>query len=327
MKRSIHIAYLLIYLISFQLQALGQILPPSCGGNKVRYGVSGLPNSIFQWEITGGNIDRNYNDSIDVSWNTGVTEGVITVTEHTVFGCVASPSVSNIAINNIPSLSLDKQLSICEGKTTDIIPLGNFDSYQWNNGSTDKSISVSKEGWYKLTASKNGCSTIDSTYLTVVLAPKVYLGRDTTLCNSDLTLYAGNDGTSYLWSTGERTNTIMVSNINQGQRFWVEVENDFGCKSQDTIRIHSCGKIPNTITPNGDGDNDTWVYEKFMASNVDIQIFDRWGRKVFQSKNGLPPGGWDGTSNGRELPMDSYYYIINLNDGTGTVKGTITIIR
>lgn len=328
MNRSIHIAYLLIYLISFQLQAQGQTLPPSCGGNKVRYGVSGLPNSVFQWDITGGTIERNYNDSIDVAWNAGVTQGVITVTEHTAFGCIASPSVSNVAINNISSLSLDKQLAICEGKTTNITPLGNFDAYQWSNGSTDRSITVSQEGWYKLKASNNnGCSTIDSAYLAIVPGPKVNLGNDTTLCSAVLTLYAGNDGTSYLWSTGESTNNIMVSNINEGQRFWVEVTNDFGCKSVDTIRIHSCGKIPNTITPNGDGDNDTWVYEKFMVSNVDIQIFDRWGRMVFKSKNGLPPGGWDGTSNGRALPMDSYYYIINLNDGTGVIKGTITIIR
>ena len=119
----------------------------------------------------------------------------------------------------------------------------------------------------------------------------------------------------------------MISNTNEGQKFWVLVENDYGCKAGDTIRIHGCGIIPNTITPNDDGDNDRWVYEKFMGSNVDVQIFDRWGRLVFQSKNGLPPGGWDGTSKGKPLPMDSYYYIINLNDGSGIQKGTLTIIR
>ena len=323
MKKSIHIVYLLIYLISFQLQAQGQSLPPSCGGSKARYGVSGLPNSIFQWDITGGTIVQNYNDSIDVTWAPGTVTGTLTVTEHTSFNCVAAPTSSNIAINNI-SLSLDKQ-SICVGTTTNFTSLGSFSSFQWSNGSTDKNITASKEGWYKLIATLNGCSAIDSVYFSP--KPLVNLGRDTLLCEPFMVLNAGNDGRSYHWSTEEVTSSIMISKTNEGQQFWVEVENDFGCKTSDTIKIHACGIIPNTITPNGDGDNDTWVYERFMVSNVDIQIFDRWGRMVFQSKNGLPPSGWDGTSKGRQLPMDSYYYIINLNDGSPIVKGTITIIR
>ncbi len=333
MKRTIHIVYLLIYLISFQLQAQGQTLPLACGGSRVRYGVSGLPNSVFQWTITGGTIDKNYNDSIDVTWNGTNGTGTLTVTEHTAFNCIAAPYTSNINLNN-PTLSLGSQITICQGKTTEIVPPSIFSSYLWSTGSTSPSITASNQGWYKLKATdKNGCSVTDSVYLALLRSPKVYLGNDTSLCNANLTLDAGTDGISYVWSTNEITSRIEVTDVKNNQLIWVQVENDLGCVTVDTIKILACrgyeiNDIPNTITPNGDGFNDTWNIPNISSyPNASIEIYDRWGRMVFQSKHGLPAGGWDGTSKGRALPMDSYYYLINLDNGKNPLKGTITIIR
>lgn len=107
----------------------------------------------------------------------------------------------------------------------------------------------------------------------------------------------------------------------------VEVENDLGCITKDTIEIISCNIVTNTITPNGDGWNDKWKVDRFVSSKISVEIFDRWGRMVYQSSNGLTTDGWDGTSRGRALPMDSYYYIVKHNDSGKVEKGTITIIR
>ncbi|HEY4788581.1 MAG TPA: gliding motility-associated C-terminal domain-containing protein [Bacteroidales bacterium] len=333
MKRTIHIVYLLIYLISFQLQAQGQVMPLACGGSKVRYGVTGLPNSVFQWTITNGTIDRNYNDSIDVTWNSASGTGTLMVTEHTANNCVGAPYTTSVNLDNL-SLSLGSQITICDGKTTDIASPGNFSSYQWSNGSTDPSIIASKQGWYKLKVTDSkGCSATDSVYLALLRSPKVNLGNDTSLCNSTLTLDAGTDGTSYVWSTNEITSRIEVTDTKSNQIFWVKVENDLGCETSDTIRILACRGyqiegVPNTFTPNGDGFNDTWnIPNLIYYPDASVEIYDRWGRMVFQSKHGLPNGGWDGTSRGRELPMDSYYYIINLHNGTDPMKGTVTIVR
>lgn len=332
MKRSIHIAYLLIYLISFQLQAQGQTLPQACGGSRVRYGVSGLPNSIFQWDITGGKIDVNYNDSIDVTWFPGTVTGTLTVTEHSNSNCVGAPQTSNIAINN-PILTLDQQASVCQGKTTVLSPSGNFVLYQWSNGSTTKDITVSQEGWYRVKATDTmGCNAKDSVYLTVNANPIVNLGHDTTICKTTITLDAGNDGVNYLWSTNEHTSRIDVSDNQAKQTFWVQVENSNGCIASDTINIFACtginaADIPNTFTPNNDGFNDTWKIKNLeMVPNTSVQIFDRWGRMVYNSNTGLPQDGWDGTAKGRQLPMDAYYYIIKLSDGS-SYSGSVTIIR
>lgn len=84
-------------------------------------------------------------------------------------------------------------------------------------------------------------------------------------------------------------------------------------------------KFAVAITPNGDGENDTWQIKDIEAfPDVTVFIYDKYGLNVFKSKQGYIP--WDGTYNGRQLPMGSYYYVIDLHDGVNVYKGTITII-
>ena len=84
-------------------------------------------------------------------------------------------------------------------------------------------------------------------------------------------------------------------------------------------------KFATAITPNGDGENDTWQIEDIEAfPDVTVFVYDKYGLNVFKSKQGYIP--WDGTYNGRQLPMGTYYYMIDLHDGVNVYKGTITII-
>jgi gliding motility-associated-like protein len=84
--------------------------------------------------------------------------------------------------------------------------------------------------------------------------------------------------------------------------------------------------IANTFTPNGDGINDYW-----QIKNIDnypaalIQIFNRYGQKLFESKGyGVP---FDGTYKGQKLSSGVYYYIINLGIQCNLLSGSLTIIR
>jgi hypothetical protein len=310
---------------------MGQTQPRVCGGGKERYGLfeSGLPGSIYKWSVIGGHIDADYKDSVDVTWYPETQIGKLLVTEISKYGCSGNPDTAYITISHA-SLTFKLQSAIvCEGTSNTVTVEGNFLKYNWSNGNTNKDLTVSTGGLYKLTAlSTDSCLVEDSITMAFYPKPYVNLGsHDTILCSPTMVLNAGTDGQSYHWSNGEITNSILVSNINDGQVFSVVVENEYGCTSSDTINVKACGIIPNTITPNGDGSNDTWQCDKFMGSKVDVQIFDRWGRLVYHSKSGLPAEGWDGTLRGKPLPMDSYYYIVNLNDGSDVIKGTITIIR
>jgi len=70
-----------------------------------------------------------------------------------------------------------------------------------------------------------------------------------------------------------------------------------------------------TITPNGDGFNDTWYIENIWRyPNATIQVYNRHGVKVFETKNYSDDWGAESTEGGSGLlPANSYYYVINLN--------------
>jgi gliding motility-associated-like protein len=84
--------------------------------------------------------------------------------------------------------------------------------------------------------------------------------------------------------------------------------------------------IPNTFTPNNDGINDTWDI-KFLNSylNCAVNIYNRYGENVYSSIGYGKP--WDGTYRGAQLPVGTYYYIINLKNGLKVLSGFVAIIR
>jgi gliding motility-associated-like protein len=159
----------------------------------------------------------------------------------------------------------------------------------------------------------------------------VDLGNDVSLCYpEELLLDAGNPESSYIWSNGSRW-PINIAHEGDG-KIWVKVTNEFNCSASDTITIMSCILmdrllIPNAFTPNDDGDNDIWrIGGTQLYPTMDVKVFDRWGRLIFDSRPGYPKP-WDGTYNGKLLPMDAFFYIINLGDGTEPLRGSVTIIR
>jgi len=84
--------------------------------------------------------------------------------------------------------------------------------------------------------------------------------------------------------------------------------------------------IPNTFTPNGDGINDLWDITALQAyPGCNISIYNRYGSLIYNSIN--YPRPWDGTYNGKKLPIGTYYYIINLNNGKKPLAGFVTILR
>lgn len=91
----------------------------------------------------------------------------------------------------------------------------------------------------------------------------------------------------------------------------------------DVLKIPS---IPNTFSPNKDGINDLWLIQYLEEyTECHTQIFTRAGQKVFESRGIYKP--WDGTYKGKELPMDTYYYIIEPGSGRDPFTGFVTIIK
>ena len=85
-------------------------------------------------------------------------------------------------------------------------------------------------------------------------------------------------------------------------------------------------EIPNTFTPNEDGFNDTWGIEELLYfSNVKIQIFEKSGKRVFFTTN--PSERWDGTFEGTEVPIGSYYWSVEVGETNESRKGILNLLR
>ena len=86
-------------------------------------------------------------------------------------------------------------------------------------------------------------------------------------------------------------------------------------------------EIPNAFSPDGDGINDVWnIIRKESFPDIEVTIYNRWGQMLFRSGRGYPVP-WDGKFRGKDLPVDSYHYFIDLNNGSKPIIGTVTIVR
>ncbi|MCK0189553.1 gliding motility-associated C-terminal domain-containing protein, partial [Arenibacter sp. F20364] len=87
-----------------------------------------------------------------------------------------------------------------------------------------------------------------------------------------------------------------------------------------------CGFLFNQISPNGDGFNDS-VYINCIGDypNNTLEVYDRYGNEVFAASG--YDNTWMGTGKNGNLPKGTYFYILDLGDGTEVRKGWIQIIR
>lgn len=307
-------------------------LSPVCLGTSAWYYSEGNDDWKYNWDVSGGNIVSNNNDSIEVLWDTPGLQ-TIAVNANTPEGCVSEYTYGHVQVELVESLFSSKLASICEGESFILKPDVFCESIRWSNGSEDAFITINHQGTYWVEAKlPSGCIARDTFILNINSGLTPYLGKDTTLCgNQQLLLDPGTIAREYEWSTGETTPTIRA-NAGAGN-IWVKLSDNYGCISADTIHIGLCApqsltqEIPNAFTPNNDGDNDTWRIE-FLDSypGAAVTIHNRWGQMVYKTNN-YPTEGWDGSSKGKELPMSTYFYVIELNNGSSPIVGSVNIIR
>jgi gliding motility-associated-like protein len=180
----------------------------------------------------------------------------------------------------------------------------------------------------------NGCSLDTSRTLTqpeVLVITKTF-AHPSCPDRYDGSIDVGADGGTppytFRWNTNmEGTH---LEDLHEG-RYILQVSDNQQCVLYDTTILkginNSCLTIPTAFTPNGDGVNDTWEIEGMeLYPDATVEIFNRWGERMFNDNHGYS-NRWDGTYRGRELPIDSYHYIIDLKNGREAVTGNVTIIR
>jgi gliding motility-associated-like protein len=156
--------------------------------------------------------------------------------------------------------------------------------------------------------------------------------------SSPTTCWERNDGTatasvtggytpiSYAWSDSKAQTTATATGLAE-DTYVVVVTDSLGCRLEFTVTVEptvGCLFIAEAITPNGDGYNDEWVVGGLeYFPNSQVTVFNRWGQILFESRGYMQR--WDGRTNGFELPVADYYYVIDLADGNAPITGTVTL--
>lgn len=94
-----------------------------------------------------------------------------------------------------------------------------------------------------------------------------------------------------------------------------------GCLQQDVF-------IPNTFTPNGDGDNDLLFVRSYKVDELFFAVYNRWGEAVFETND--KSKGWDGLYKGKLAEAGVYGWYLKAHCANGSdafMKGNVTLVR
>jgi gliding motility-associated-like protein len=193
--------------------------------------------------------------------------------------------------------------------------------------------------------SDDNCSETSSMTQTIQVFPILnspLAFSDTTYCRNDVpvAMTAVGTGTISWYSDLALTNLIsngnsLTPNLSQSNAIYYVTQTENGCESPASaiqINVIDCEIIvPTAFTPDGDNVNDTWTLnfiDNYFPNNV-VSIFNRWGNLIYRSAQGkYESNPWNGTFEGKEMPVGSYYFIIDYNDGhTEGATGVVSIIK
>ena len=257
---------------------------------------------------------------IDLTLSTPGTYVVTYTVALDVANCLnAGSSQTTIVISpNNPS-TFNNITGVCEG-TVATLPSASIEGYSgtWSPATIDTSIIGTTT--YTFTPNAGQCAAVGTIDVTIDdrSLPTFTQVDDLCLGASIQLPLESNEGITGTWSPSV-VNTSQVGIVTY--TFTPDVS---FCADVTTMDINVIGcEIPKGISPNNDGDNDSWDLSGYDVTKV--EIFNRYGTKVF-SKSSYT-NEWHGQSdNGNELPDGTYYYVIEFN-GLPAKTGWVYINR
>jgi large repetitive protein len=205
-----------------------------CGGSvDLNSGITGATS--YSWSGPSPIIETT--QTISVS-QTG-TYSVVVIDAN---GCSGTDNIFVNLENTIPIVNLGSDISQCGGSV--LLNAGNPGSiYVWSNGATTQTITVSESGNY-FVAVTSACGTTLSQPINVSInpSPLVNILNDSPVCNTTVTLDAGNPGSTFLWTPGNVTTQEFVALT--GGQYTVVVTNAFNCSTTQTTQVIIDNNVP-----------------------------------------------------------------------------------
>lgn len=317
--------------------------------------MGGLFTAPLQPRVWAGSVFYSTTSGLGYLWSNGDTTQTTTfypTQTETVEVIVSNPTgcgntgIVNLGVLPGPDLDAGDDAVICLGENVNIQATSNGSNITWSPTTylTDstalvQTIKPSSNIEYILAAENpaNGCKAQDTLAITVNVEQTE---EDTVLIciNKNLVLQLPDfAGSTYLWSTGETTRTIQVTET--GTYTAQYIPGGLGCATlyifnAESFDCENIIKVPAAFTPNNDGLNDHFTVFAQNLSDYTIKIFNRWGELVYESSdlgelNDLGRG-WDGTYKGALQNFGTFVYFIEARDINGSPiekQGHLTLIR
>ena len=309
----------------------------------------------------GDTVTLSGSGATNYSWDNGVNDGVAFVptatTTYTVTGTdgngCQNTDVVTVTVNNCtqPTASFTTSaINICAGQTITYVDnsIGGITSWNWTfNGGTPNTantqgshtVTYFTAGTFNVTLQVSNSNGVDDTVMTVIVNPKpqvTFLTTDDNCKESTGNIIGivtvGSYPITFNWNNGSTDSTL--SNLVAGT-YSVLITDNNGCMNTGQVVINDLQEgcdyfvyVPNVFSPNGDGNNDIFYVRGKGIRSMNIEIYNRWGNKVFESSN--IADGWDGKYGGAEQNTAVFVYVINAvleNGKKVNESGNISIIR
>jgi gliding motility-associated-like protein len=300
--------------------------------------VNGTPS--YEWDFGNGakifdeaNPKYTYNSSGSFTLSLKVGYKNVTGCTHTYVRAaplVVTSSVAPTIVTNPPNIT-----SMCPGEevTLSISNADNFTSITWSPGGANP-LTITQPNTYVVnTVASNGCVGQAQKIIASKPVPVLSVSASPTQIQrgqSAQLLASGAD--TYKWSPAATLNNATIDNPiatpASTTEYTVEGTITGQCPAVAKIKITVGGGItlnaPAAFTPNGDGQNETWVIPDLEEyGDCSMSIFDGRGRRIFQQAGYTP---WDGTSNGKQVPAGTYYYVFAC-PGEKPATGSVLVVR
>ena len=240
----------------------------------------------------------------------------------------------SLIVYPVPDIQMTGGTVICKDQSLILDAGPGFVSYLWQDGTRARSFNVTDTGFYRVQViDPHQCVSADSVYISQFAeSPQKFLPPDSVVCSYlGALIQPRGDFVEYNWSTGETGKSIQVKTAGE---FILNVIDQQGCRGSDSIRItlKDCEALlvfPNAFSPNHDGLNDVFRLKyPGHAADYNLQIFNRWGQKIFESSD--TSAGWDGSFNSQAQPEGNYIWIVRYTDNSGRkqkMQGNVVLVK
>lgn len=323
----------------------------SCGGNVYFTNTSSNDAVNYYWNFGDGQTSTL--QSPIVFYSNGGTYNVSLVVSNS-YGCKDSIQ-KTVNVSQPQPVSVSSSTTICLGNSYTLNATGGF-AYYWSPASSLNSYTISNPvatpttsttytvDIYTLNTFGDTCvytlftnvniSALSASTISAIAIPDTILVGQT----AQLIALAPPGGSASWLPSGMviPNNSYTVTTTPSESTTYTVTITDGICTKTATVYLvvidgeckESSVFVPNTFTPNGDGNNDVLYVRSYLINEIYFAIYNRWGELVFETND--KNKGWDGTYKGRAADVGVFGYYLKAICPNGKEifkKGNVTLIR